>query len=68
MFALDTGSVLCRIATWDCLGAEIMTPFPGQLHNHQFATLEARRRLGRDNVRKDFWDGYWGQGKKLANS
>ena len=46
MFALETGSVLCRIAPWDCLMAGIMTPFPGQLHNHQFATIETRRRLG----------------------
>ena len=29
MFALETGSELCRIAPWDCLRAGIMTPFPG---------------------------------------
>ena len=32
------------------------------------ATLETRRKLGRVNSRKDFWDCYWGQEQKLAKS
>ena len=32
------------------------------------ATLETKRKLGRVNYRKDFWDCYWEQEKKLANS
>ena len=34
----------------------------------QFTALEMRRRLGRVNFRKDLWDCYCGQGKKLTNS
>ena len=29
----------------------------------QFASLEAKRELGRVNYRKDFWDCYWEWGK-----
>ena len=36
-------------------------PFP------QFAALETSRKLDQVNFRKDFWDCYWEQGKKLAN-
>ena len=32
------------------------------------ATLETRKKLGRVNFRKDLWDSFQGQGKKLANS
>ena len=42
-----------------------------QMCKLEFATLETRRprgRLDRVNFRKDFWDSYWEQGKKLANS
>ena len=37
-------------------------------HSSYSPPLETRRKLGLANVRKEFWDCYWGQGKKIANS
>ena len=56
---LETGSVLCRKALWEWkFGGRIWIQFPAQLLNNQYATLKARRELGRVNSRKDFWNFY----------
>ena len=65
----DTGpcSQTTRILRWQKSplpprgGGGGVHPFP------QFAALETSRKRDRVNFRKDFWDCYWGQGKKLAN-
>ena len=53
----------------------IQVPPPNQRRTVQlktvrtkFATSDTRGELGRVNFRKDFWDCYWEQRKKLANS
>ena len=54
---------------WFCDGKSSPPPHPGAaVHPFpQLTNLETSRKLGRVNFRKDFWDCYCGQEKKLAN-
>ena len=48
--------------------SSVLQPFNRPSSRHSlliFATIETRRKLGSAIPGKEFWDGYWGQGKKL---
>ena len=46
--------------------SSVLQPFNRPSSRHSlliFATIETRRKLGPATLGKEFWDGYWGQGK-----